>query len=135
MLSWKIITIAKTYPYVVIRGQNVLAIIRSDFKSTETGFLFNDSTENELNEGVRVSFRAGTLASISTDGTRVIKPFSWSGSGCGSVDRTVTSNVKGPGFKSTHWHILLNIYLLSLYCTYTLKTKIKWKIKVTLAWY
>ena len=34
------------------------------------------------------------------------------GSGCGAVGRAVASKTRGPGFESSHWQLLLNIYLL-----------------------
>ena len=34
------------------------------------------------------------------------------GSGCGAVGRAVASDTRGPGFESSHWQLLLNIYLL-----------------------
>ena len=36
------------------------------------------------------------------------------GSGCGTVDRVVASDTRGPGFKSSHRHFLLNNLLLTL---------------------
>ena len=38
------------------------------------------------------------------------------GSGCGAVDRAVTSDTRGPRFESTHRQLLLNIYLLLTVC-------------------
>ena len=38
------------------------------------------------------------------------------GSGCGAVGRAVASNTRGPGFESSHWQLLLNIYLLLTVC-------------------
>ena len=32
------------------------------------------------------------------------------GSGCGAVGRAVASDTRGPGFESSHWQLLLNIY-------------------------
>ena len=40
---------------------------------------------------------------------------SW-GSGCGAVGRGVASDTRGPGFKSSHRQLLLNIYLLLTVC-------------------
>ena len=45
------------------------------------------------------------------------------GSGCGTIDKAVDSDTKGPGFESNHRQLLLNNYLLFLE-----KTKIKKKI-------
>ena len=38
------------------------------------------------------------------------------GSGCGAVGRAVASDIRGPGFESSHWQLLLNIYLLLTVC-------------------
>ena len=38
------------------------------------------------------------------------------GSGCGAVGRAVAYNTRGPGFESSHWQLLLNIYLLLTVC-------------------
>ena len=38
------------------------------------------------------------------------------GSGCGAVGRAVASDTRGPGFESSHWHLLWNIYLLLTFC-------------------
>ena len=38
------------------------------------------------------------------------------GSGCGAVGRAVASGTRGPGFKSSHPQLLLNIYLLLIVC-------------------
>ena len=38
------------------------------------------------------------------------------GSGCGAVGRAVASNTRGPGFESSHWQLLSNIYLLLTVC-------------------
>ena len=38
------------------------------------------------------------------------------GSGCGAFGRVVASNTRGPGFESSHWQLLLNIYLLLTVC-------------------
>ena len=38
------------------------------------------------------------------------------GSCCGAVGRAVASNIRGPGFESSHWQLLLNIYLLLTVC-------------------
>ena len=38
------------------------------------------------------------------------------GSGCGAVGRVVASNTGGPGFESSHWQLLVNIYLLLPVC-------------------
>ena len=38
------------------------------------------------------------------------------GSGRGSVGRAVASNIRGPGFESSHRQLLLNIYLLLTVC-------------------
>ena len=38
------------------------------------------------------------------------------GSGCGAVGRVVASNTRGPGFESSHWQLLLHIYLLLAVC-------------------
>ena len=32
------------------------------------------------------------------------------GHGCGAVGRAVASDTRGPGFESSHWQLLLNIY-------------------------
>ena len=37
-------------------------------------------------------------------------------SGCGAVGRAVASNIRGPRFESSHWQLLLNIYLLLTVC-------------------
>ena len=34
------------------------------------------------------------------------------GSGCGAVGRAVASDSRGPGFESSHWQLLFNIYLM-----------------------
>ena len=34
------------------------------------------------------------------------------GSGCGAVGRVVASDTRGPEFESSHWQLLLNIYLV-----------------------
>ena len=34
------------------------------------------------------------------------------GSGCGTVGRAVASEIRGPGFESSHRQLLLNIYLM-----------------------
>ena len=39
-----------------------------------------------------------------------------SGSGCGAVVRAVASDTRGHGFESSHWQLLLNIYLLVIVC-------------------
>ena len=39
-----------------------------------------------------------------------------SGSGCGAVGRAVASDTRGPRFESSHWQLLLNIYLLLTVC-------------------
>ena len=41
---------------------------------------------------------------------------SFEGSGCGAVGRAVASDTRGPGFKSSHRQLLLNIYLLLTVC-------------------
>ena len=38
------------------------------------------------------------------------------GSGCGAVGRAVASDTRGPRFESSHWQLLLNIYLLLTVC-------------------
>ena len=38
------------------------------------------------------------------------------GSGCGAVGRAVAFDTRGPGFDSSHWQLLLNIYLLLTVC-------------------
>ena len=38
------------------------------------------------------------------------------GSGCGAVGRVVASDTRGPEFESSHWQLLLNIYLLLTVC-------------------
>ena len=38
------------------------------------------------------------------------------GSGCGTVGRAVACNTRGPGFESSHWQLLLNIYFLLTVC-------------------
>ena len=38
------------------------------------------------------------------------------GSGCGAVGRAVASDTRGPGFKSSHRQLLLNIYILLTVC-------------------
>ena len=38
------------------------------------------------------------------------------GSGCGAVGRAVAYDTRGPGFESSHWQLLLNIYLLLTVC-------------------
>ena len=38
------------------------------------------------------------------------------GSGCGTVGRAVASNTRETGFESSHWQLLLNIYLLLTVC-------------------
>ena len=43
------------------------------------------------------------------------------GSGCGAVGRAVACDTRGPGFESSHWQLLLDIYLLLTVCK---KTKI-----------
>ena len=37
-------------------------------------------------------------------------------SGCGAVGKAVASNIKGPGFESSHRQLLLNIFLLLTVC-------------------
>ena len=39
-----------------------------------------------------------------------------SGSGCGAVGRAVAYDTRGPWFESSHWQLLLNIYLLLTVC-------------------
>ena len=39
------------------------------------------------------------------------------GSGCRAVGRAVASNTRGPGLESSHWQLLLNIYLMLTVCT------------------
>ena len=38
------------------------------------------------------------------------------GIGCGAVGRAVASETRVPGFESSHWQFLLNIYLLLTVC-------------------
>ena len=38
------------------------------------------------------------------------------GSGCGAVGRAAAYDTRGPGFESSHWQLLLNIYLLLTVC-------------------
>ena len=42
--------------------------------------------------------------------------FHFLGSGCGAVGRAVAYDTRGPRFKSSHWQLLLNIYLLLTVC-------------------
>ena len=38
------------------------------------------------------------------------------GIGCGAVGRAVASETRVPGFESSHWQLLLNIYMLLTVC-------------------
>ena len=38
------------------------------------------------------------------------------GSGCGAVGRVVASDTRGPEFESSHWQLLLKIYLVLTIC-------------------
>ena len=53
-------------------------------------------------------------------GTRVVQVYcdflAAYGSGCGTVGRPESSDARGPGFKSSHWQLLLNVYLLFTVC-------------------
>ena len=38
------------------------------------------------------------------------------GSGCGAIGRVFSSDIRGPGFESSHRQLLLNIYSLLTFC-------------------
>ena len=53
---------------------------------------------------------------ISLESVLLLKEDVNKGSGCGAVGRAVAYDTRGPGFESTHWQLLLNIYLLLTVC-------------------